>query len=250
MFHIVERAGRTASGIEYSTKRCAPGSETPPHAHARPFFCLVLDGTSAQNAGGIARQRDPGHAFFYPAGEVHAERFGARGGRIFSADLPSSTPPLPAHSLELTGSVALLARRVHVEAAHDDDDLGALMIDSDTCTLTAELARESCDGRRWLQVVRDYLHAHFTRKVSLSEIASAAGVHPVHLSRAFPQRYGATLGSYLRALRIDYVARELMATRRPLAEIALDAGFASQSHMTRHFRAHLGIAPAAYRSAC
>ena len=109
------------------------------------------------------------------------------------------------------------------------------------------LARESCGERAWIPIAREYLHEHFAEKLSLRDVASAAGVHPVHLSRAFPQRFGMTLGEYVRALRIDYAARELAATKRPIADIALDAGFASQSHLTCHFRARVGVTPAAYR---
>jgi len=245
-FHRIERAGCTAGGIEYRTSVCAPDSRTPPHAHSRPFFCLVLDGVSAQTAGNIERRREPGRTFFYPAGEVHNEHFGPRGGRIFSVDLIADDLELPRASAELTGLPALLARRVHLQSA-EPDDLAHLAIESTTFALAGELARAPRDDRRWIPIVRDYLHTHFTRSLSLREIASAAGVHPVHVSRAFPRRYGVTLGDYVRALRIDYAARELMATRRPIADIALDAGFASQSHLTRHFRTRMGIAPAAYR---
>jgi AraC family transcriptional regulator len=156
---------------------------------------------------------------------------------------------LPDSSAELTGMTAVLTRRIHLESA-ESDDVAQLAVESIAFALAGELARTPRDDRRWIPIVRDYLHAHFTRKMSLREIASAAGVHPVHISRAFPLRYGVTLGDYVRALRVDYAARELMATRRPIADIALDAGFASQSHLTRQFRARMGIAPAAYRNAC
>ena len=242
-FHAVERPGRTDGGIAYWTSVCAPHASTPPHAHARPLCCLMLDGVSAQTTGREERQREPGRAFFYPAGEVHHERWGARGGRIFSIELAADELRMPAASAELTGWTALLARRVHVEASDADD----LAIESLAFALAGELAREPEDDGRWSRRVRDYLHAHFTRKLSLREIAAAAGVHPVHVSRAFPLRHGLTLGDYVRALRIDYAARELMCTRRPIADIALDAGFASQPHLTRHFRARIGVTPAAYR---
>jgi len=244
-FHAVEREGRTAGGVAYWTSICAPHATTPPHAHPRPVCCLVLDGVSAQTTGAAQRQREPGRAFFYPAGEEHHERWGARGGRVFSFEIANDVR-LPAASGELTGWTALLARRLHLESS-DEDELG---MESAAFTLAGELGREPVAGRRWSAIVRDYLHVHFTRNVTLREIANAAGVHPVHVSRAFPRHYGMTVGDYVRALRIDYAARELMATRRPIADIALDAGFASQSHLTRHFRARMGIAPAAYRAAC
>lgn len=202
----------------------------------------MLDGSSAQITGRAERRRDPGRAFFYPAGEVHHEQWGARGGRIFSLELVDDDLRMPAASMELLGWPALLARRAHIES----DD--ALAIESVAFALAGELAREPRDDGRWISRVRDYLHAHFHRKLSLREIAAAAGVHPVHVSRAFPRRHGLTLGDYVRALRIDYAARELMSSRRPIADIALDAGFASQSHLTRHFRARIGVTPAVYRA--
>lgn len=248
-FHTIERAGRTSGGVEFRTSICAPRSVTPPHLHARPFVCVILDGVSEQTAGGVERQREPGRAFFYPAGEVHHERFGPRGGRIFSMDLIDDGLRLPANSSELGGSPAVLSRRAHVESVKTDD-IGEITIESAAFALTAELSREIPGDPRWIASARDYLHTHFAGKMSLRAIAAAAGVHPVHLCRSFPRRYGMTIGDYLRALRVDYAARELMATKRPIAEIAFDAGFASQSHMTRHFRSSLGIAPAAYRAAC
>jgi AraC family transcriptional regulator len=248
-YHRVEHPGRTSNGIEYRTVVCAPRSITPPHSHALPFFCLVLEGVSAQTAGGVERRREPGRAFYYPAGEVHNERFGPRGGRLFSLDFVADGLRLPVHSSELTGPTALLARRVYLQSSHRHDD-AELTIDSGVLAIAGDLARELDDERPWIGIARDYLHAHFNRKLSLREIASTAGVHPVHLCRAFPRRYGMTLGDYVRALRVDYAARELMTTLRPIAEIALDAGFASQSHLTRNFRARMGVTPAAYRAAC
>lgn len=248
-FHSVERAGQTAGGFAYWTSVCAPHASTTPHEHTRPLCCLMLDGVSAQMTGGSQRQREPGRAFFYPVGEVHHERWGSRGGRIFSIELAADELRLPDSSAELTGITAVLTRRIHLESV-ETDDIAQLAVESIAFALAGELARTPHDDRRWVSIVRDYLHAHFTRKLSLHELASAAGVHPVHVSRAFPLRYGVTLGDYVRALRIDYAARELMATRRPIADIALDAGFASQSHLTRNFHSRMGIAPAAYRRAC
>jgi AraC family transcriptional regulator len=204
----------------------------------------VLDGASVQTSGGAEWRRDRGRAYFYPAAEVQSEQFGATGGRIFSADLVEFGLALPRLSCELLGSAALLARRAYAE--HSD----SLPFEEAVLSLVGMLAREACAARAWVPIAREYLRKHFAEKLTLRDVALAAGIHPVHLCRAFPQRFGMTLGEYVRALRIDYAARELAATRRPIADIALDAGFASQAHLTRHFRARLGVAPAAYRGAC
>jgi AraC family transcriptional regulator len=239
-FHFAENESATPGGVRYRTCVFPPHFETPPHEHDGAFLCLVLDGVSEQRSGGEQRRRDRGRAYFYPPGERQSERFGATGGRILTVDHLPSDVRLPRRSSELAGRTALLARRL---VSHDE-----LSIDETAMAIVAALARESCDSVRWMPFVRDYLHAHFTRRLTLREIAAAANVHPVHLSRAFPQRFGTTLGEYVRALRVDYAARELTATSRPIADIALDAGFASQAHLTLHFRAHMNVTPAAFRA--
>jgi AraC-like DNA-binding protein len=57
------------------------------------------------------------------------------------------------------------------------------------------------------------------------------------------------MGSYVRRLRLDWAARELVRSETSLAGVALEAGFADQSHFTRFFKRHTGLTPQAYRRA-
>jgi AraC-like DNA-binding protein len=241
-FHDIERERQTQGGIRLRVSNCAPYASTPPHAHERPFVCLILGGVSVQWAGTRELTRDRGRAYFYPANEVQSERFGAAGGRIFAFEL-AELECLPSVSYELSGPAALFARRCWTGG--DDLDL-----DEAAASLAGVLSREREDAVRWMHVARDYLHAHFAEKLTLRNIADAAGVHTVHLCRTFPRRFGTTVGEYLRALRVDAAARRLAVAEQPIAAIALEAGFDSQSHLTRHFRARLGVTPAVYRARC
>ena len=47
--------------------------------------------------------------------------------------------------------------------------------------------------------------------------------------------------------RLDF-ARSALHRRRPLAEVAGDAGFADQAHFTRAFKAAFGLTPGRYRA--
>jgi AraC family transcriptional regulator len=84
-------------------------------------------------------------------------------------------------------------------------------------------------------------------RVTLAELAAVAGVHRTHLVRAFRARYGVSVGAYVRRERIRWAARALRGTETPIAEIALQAGFADQSHFTRTFVKHMGVSPGRYR---
>jgi AraC family transcriptional regulator len=48
-------------------------------------------------------------------------------------------------------------------------------------------------------------------------------------------------------LRLEWAAARL-SEERSLAQIALEAGFADQSHFTRAFRRHFGVTPGRYRA--
>jgi AraC family transcriptional regulator len=71
-------------------------------------------------------------------------------------------------------------------------------------------------------------------------------VHPVYLATAFRQHYRTTVGDYIRTLRIDFACREMLRSDRPLAEIAMEAGFADQSHFSKAFKRIVGVPPSEY----
>ena len=91
------------------------------------------------------------------------------------------------------------------------------------------------------------LKVHFKDGITLGELAGAVGVHPSHLARSFRRHHGTSVAAYLRRERLRWACRLLSGTLMPLLEIAQEAGFADQSHLTRALRQATGLTPAAYR---
>lgn len=89
---------------------------------------------------------------------------------------------------------------------------------------------------------RDYLHANCTRVVTLEELAAVTGRDRWSLSHDFRTFYGTSPYRYLTMRRLDAVRRNLLAGTS-LASAAAGAGFADQSHMTRHFFKTFGVTP-------
>ena len=63
----------------------------------------------------------------------------------------------------------------------------------------------------------------------------------------FRRQKGCTVGEYVRHLRVDFALRQLSETENSLSDIAAAGGFADHSHLTRTFKAHLGLTPSEYR---
>ena len=133
------------------------------------------------------------------------------------------------------------------------DSASPLAIEGLVLELVADLSRRLSRiserrPARWLKRARDILHAHPSETIRLNDVARAVEIHPVHLAREFRKAYGCTLGEYLRGLRIELCCARLASCDDSLVEIALTAGFSSQSHFSRVFKRHTGITPTEYRS--
>ncbi|WP_156374628.1 helix-turn-helix domain-containing protein [Pseudorhodoferax sp. Leaf274] len=102
-------------------------------------------------------------------------------------------------------------------------------------------------GRAQLARVREHLQAHLAGNPTLAELAGVAGVSRAHLARLFARTLGVSPHQYLLALRLREARRLLLHTALPLAQVALDTGFASQSHFGTLFRRETGLSPGAFR---
>ena len=93
--------------------------------------------------------------------------------------------------------------------------------------------------------IRDYLHTHVSENISLQTLAEKVGLHPSYLIRMFHTHVGLPPHAYLTQIRIQQ-AKALLLQDVPLPQVALEIGFADQSHFTRHFRHLVGVTPGTY----
>jgi AraC family transcriptional regulator len=100
---------------------------------------------------------------------------------------------------------------------------------------------------RWLVQARDLIEARFSEPLSLSDIAAAVEIHPVHLCRQFRRHYRRTVADYTRQLRVESACRKISMSNQSLADIAIEAGFSDQAHFTRVCKRLTGRTPAEFR---
>jgi AraC family transcriptional regulator len=98
----------------------------------------------------------------------------------------------------------------------------------------------------WVGKVRDALHDS-TENWQLADLAKLADVHPVHLSRTFSKYFHATLGDYIRTVKIQQALSLLPDKEISLTDIAIQCGFADQSHFIRSFKSYQQLTPLRYR---
>jgi AraC-like DNA-binding protein len=84
-------------------------------------------------------------------------------------------------------------------------------------------------------------------RFSLEEWAGDHGLAPATVSRGFRRVFGVTPKRYRLEIRAHCALRQLASSNALLREIAFDAGFADQAHMSRTVRAVSGRPPSSWQ---
>jgi AraC family transcriptional regulator len=249
---------RTVAGLSISETVYRPSLVIPRHDHELASVCLVLEGAYDERYGQRRRVCTRGMVVFHPPGEHHSDvhhdtpvrLLSIEIGRARLAALQELAPVLNEPGHLAGGEAAWLAERLAREF-RGSDPASALAIEALVLELLVasrrSMPRDDASAPAWLARAQAFLHTHFAEAVSVEQVAAEAGVHPAHLARVFRRHHRCTLGDYVRRLRLDAARLALVDSDRPLAEIAVAAGFADQSHFSRLFRAASGVTPGRYR---
>ncbi len=116
--------------------------------------------------------------------------------------------------------------------------------------LTATLAPIEVVGGlppRRLQRVFAHIRDNVARDLSVNELATVVGMSQYYFSKLFKMSTGITPHQYVMRQRVERAQEHLRESRTPLAEIATQVGFETQSHFTSVFRRLVGTTPKHYR---
>ena len=96
--------------------------------------------------------------------------------------------------------------------------------------------------------VRDYVRENLGGDIGLSKLAGQVGLSPHYFSLLFKRAFGVSPYRYILSMRIDRAKRLLSERHMAISQIALELGFADQSHFTKVFKTFVGATPRQYRS--
>lgn len=233
--------------------------EMPRHTHEVSHISFVLGGNYTEHYGQRERVCEATMLIIHPPDEDHSVTFHNSGARVFSTHLkPQWVERVRDYSKvldtpnALRGLPASLGARLYHEFLLMDA-VAPLVIESLLLEIVAVASRQVslCEKRvpRWLERVREMLHARFAENIVCAELSAVAQVHPVYLAREFRRHYGCTMGQYVRRLRIEIACQLISKSGIPLSEVAARVGFYDQSHFTNAFKRQTGLTPAQYRAA-
>ncbi|MEO1353266.1 MAG: AraC family transcriptional regulator [Cyanobacteria bacterium J06635_15] len=103
-------------------------------------------------------------------------------------------------------------------------------------------------SRHQLRRAIDYIESHLEQDIKLADIAQLLGMSQYYFCRLFRQSMGVSPYKYVIQQRIGQAKRLLRRQQHmPIAEVALECGFANQSALNKHFRNLTGTTPKTYR---
>lgn len=119
--------------------------------------------------------------------------------------------------------------------------------------LSRDLSSRADGGRlyenRYLVNATLHINAHYMEKLTVSDIARAAGVSSRYLTRLFQEQLNLGVSTYITYVRIGKSIDYMFANPQyPLTELALDMGFSSQQHFSKVFKEKMGLPPKKYFS--
>jgi AraC family transcriptional regulator len=259
-FPAQELGRREFPGFSVFESLYQPEQLLPKHSHEHTYISIVLRGSYSEACERSAWDCEAGQTILHIAGECHSNHFHRNGANVLNLEL---FPSFLSRLCECTGASASsrtliksayslqLGVKLHKEFS-SGDPWSALAVEGLTMELLAEILRQGetrlkSQGVDWLGKVTETLHDRFQEQVTLSELAAAVSVHPVHLARAFRKRYLCSVGDYMRRLRIDAACHALLNSETPIVEIAMHCGFSDQSHLCRTLKQYTGMSPRHFR---
>ena len=238
-----------------------PNSTIEPHTHEHATFAVMLNGSFD-----LAFQRKtfsctPSSIAVEPAGESHSNFIGTGGADVLVLQpVPDETElwrPFASLFDSISylrhGGITGMATRLACEIRHPDA-LSPLAMEGLLLDMLVAASRIRPDTRHetlppWLKRVQEMLHEEPTASLNVTALARSAGVHPAYLSRSFRRFFHCSLGRYARRIRLEWTAERLVRGNQSIAALAMDAGFADQSHFTRCFKQLYHATPRSFREA-
>lgn len=238
------------------------GQAYDPHRHDTYAIGITLAGVQSFDYRGARADSRAGGALVIHPDERHDGRSGG-GAEAFSYRMAYVAPRLIRDAL---GSRACalpalrdpvsrdprLVRAVRALLSDLDAPLEPLAMDAALADLadallaldpsSARTTRREAGMSAAVERARCFLDAHAVTGVRSQTLEDLTGLDRYTLARQFRRRLGTSPHRYLVMRRLDR-ARAAICAGTPLAEAALAAGFADQSHLTRHFAAAFGMTP-------
>ena len=239
----------------------------PRHSHDYYVICLIEHGRQSFTHKGTKHITPPGGVILINPGAAHTGEAADEHGFEMRSLYPT-TAHMEMVVFELTGrqqgypffkdvriddqETAQSILHLHKVIAHEES---VLEYEAHFLWTLARLVRRYTEKsftdkqpgkeKKAVEQARHYIEEYFAKGISLDELAQHVALSPYYFLRVFRAEVGMPPYTYLESVRIRH-AQRLIESGLPLAQVAVEVGFSSQSHLTRCFKKIIGVTPGQY----
>lgn len=234
----------------------------PEHSHEEYVVGAITAGAETLTVKGKAHLAEAGSALRLRPGEVHSNS------TVGANPLRYSVIYMPAHVLLTHLGDEAAPRLVFTSPVTREPDLykticavyraletvhaGKMEQESALSALVSALAGDldyaagtATPPRAPLELARRYIDDHFANNFGLADLSQLIGLSTFHMARAFKSTFGLSPMAYRNQRRV-FAARRMLLEGQATAQIALELGYADQSHFSRQFQSIMGVSPRRY----
>ncbi len=253
---------KRAAGETERIEACFSGLAYAPHSHDTYTLALTTSGVQSFHYRGELRHSLPGEVVILHPDETHDGQAGTESPFAYRAITinpvevqnilqGSSLPFLPGGVTNHPNFVQI-ARQLLAELHRPLETLEQqeLIFAFANCLQqsTSGSVQHTRANYQAIKRVREYIddmmsiHSTLSVDISLDELAAISQYSKWQVTRDFRSLYGTTPYRYITVKRLQK-AKKLLELGLPLVQVAIDSGFADQSHFTRHFKQCFGTTP-------
>lgn len=238
----------------------------PRHWHEEYQLCLIQAGAGELVYRGSSLSTPPASLFIVHPGEVHSNNafsgcsyrtifIGPELIRTAAREFYGKKFDLPFFPTAVIFDGEIINRYLRLHAAFEQPytklEIDSLLLDflSNIIYRFAEnrpALRNPGKEHKAVKRVYEYLTEHYAENISLENLAGIANLSLFHFSRVFSAHFGVPPHVFQTQLRVIR-AKKLLRDGLPISQIALDTGFADQSHLNRHFKRLTAVTPGEYK---
>jgi AraC-like DNA-binding protein len=253
--------GLHVGGVHVFDVAFHPNGRLPRHEHANARFSFILAGSIGESFVDHSMRCERNALSFHPATMPHRNEMSGEGARALLIEvcgdetsdmaelIRSRSAPFAVSQRRLRDVAVDLSRVLRIEEPVQAILIESLVLDfmARALRLLDERVSRRIGAPAWLDDFDPFIDARLDQHLSATDSAARMRVTPRQLATALQRHRGTTFPAFIRQRRLRRAKELLHGTHLPIAEVALAAGFADQSHLTRCFSDSFGITPSGFR---
>lgn len=111
-----------------------------------------------------------------------------------------------------------------------------------------KMAEYQPEDRLNIEAVYRFLQENYAGDISINTLTEYFYQCPQHISKKFKEKYGITIVTALRQIRMEHARKYLKTSSVPIIEIARATGYDDENYFSKVFKKEVGISPKNYRN--